>query len=169
MAIQMRKLGIKNPLKLKYNIKNMITISGGSIAGGIIGGVIGADRVQAKRKLKEGTFQFFNATIPTLFVGLFLRFQDKLNCLKPVPAKIAGVLLGIAAGMYVAVKISDKIFDPHDKEPDRKIKIKDCVVSADELLGALVIAKFPIVDKLHAEKILPLIYTYCGYRAGNAK
>ena len=38
----------------------------------------------------------------------------------------------------------------------------------DDALGALVVAKIPVVDKLHLEKIMPAIFAWCGYRAGES-
>ena len=169
LVLQMKKQGVKNPLKLTYGIKDMVVLSAGSVAGGVVGGSVCVSKERRTKKFKEGVFQFFNAVIPTLFVGGVMKIQENTNCLRSVPLKIAGVVGGIIAGMYTAVKLSNKIFDPKDKIPDRKIGVKDCVASADELIGALVIAKFPLIDKLHADKILPLVYSYCGYRAGSAK
>jgi hypothetical protein len=68
--------------------------------------------------------------------------------------------------MPLAAAVANKITDPNDFEADRKINAKDLVVNLDDALGALVLAKIPIVDKLHAEKLLPAIYAWCGYRAG---
>ena len=82
--------------------------------------------------------------------------------------KIAGTLLGVFAGMQVAAFLSNKINDPQDKVPDRKLTLKDSVANVDDVFGALVLAKIPIAQKLHVEKILPAIFSWCGYRAGNS-
>ena len=75
---------------------------------------------------------------------------------------------GLLVGMYGAASISNLICDPHDKRPDRKLTLLDCIANIDDAIGVLVLAKFPLVDKLHLEKLLPFIYTYCGYRAGKS-
>ena len=36
----------------------------------------------------------------------------------------------------------------------------------DDALGVLILAKVPIAEKLHVDKTLPAIYSWCGYRAG---
>ena len=59
-------------------------------------------------------------------------------------------------------------YDPKDLEPDRKITLKDSIANVDDLIGALVLAKVPIINKLKFERILPVIYSYCGYRAGES-
>lgn len=71
--------------------------------------------------------------------------------------------------MFGAAQVSNLIFDPKDKEPDRKLTFKDCIVNADDVLGALVLAKFSFIEKLHLDKLLPIIYAYCGIRAGKAE
>ena len=70
--------------------------------------------------------------------------------------------------MYGAASISNLVCDPKDKHPDRKLTVKDSFANLDDVVGVLVLAKFPLADKLHIEKILPAIYASCGYRAGKS-
>jgi hypothetical protein len=42
------------------------------------------------------------------------------------------------------------------------------LANIDDLIGVLVLAKFPIAEKLHIDKFLPAIYAFCGYRAGKS-
>ena len=70
--------------------------------------------------------------------------------------------------MYGTATISNLLFDPLDKKSDRKLKLRDCVANIDDAIGVFVLAKIPLVEKLHLEKVLPAIYTYCGYRAGKS-
>ena len=65
----MKKQNIKNPLKLTYEMKDMITTAAGSIIGGVGLGLIGEKKEVQKNRLKEGLFQFMNASIPTWIVG----------------------------------------------------------------------------------------------------
>ena len=44
--------------------------------------------------------------------------------------------------------------------------MKDALANVDDAFGAFSIAKIPMADKV--EKILPLIYVWCGYRAGQS-
>ena len=68
--------------------------------------------------------------------------------------------------MHGAAALSNIVCDPEDKRPDRKLTLRDSLANLDDLVGVLVLAKFPIVDKLYLDKLLPVIYGYCGYRAG---
>jgi hypothetical protein len=70
--------------------------------------------------------------------------------------------------MHGAASLSNIICDPKDKHPDRKLSLLDSIANIDDLFGVLVLAKFPIVEKLHLDKLLPVIYTFCGYRAGKS-
>lgn len=85
------------------------------------------------------------------------------------PFKIFSIITGLTVGMFGAAQISNLIFDPTDKEPDRKLKFKDCIANIDDAIGLLILAKFPFVDRMRLERVLPFIYLYCGIRAGNVK
>ena len=63
-------------------------------------------------------------------------------------------------------KASNLITDPKDRYPDRRLNMKDAIANVDDVVGGLILAKFPLIDKLHIEKTLPFIYAWCGYRAG---
>ena len=45
-------------------------------------------------------------------------------------------------------------------------KYRDSIANIDDALGVLILAKVPIAEKLHVDKTLPAIYSWCGYRAG---
>ena len=110
-----------------------------------------------------------NATVPTMLVGgamELIKDNEKYKNSKPV--KVAAIVTGLIAGMPLAAFISNIINDPKDKEPDRKLTLKDSIINMDDALGALVVAKIPVVDKLHLEKIMPAIFAWCGYRAGES-
>ena len=74
----------------------------------------------------------------------------------------------ILIGMHGAAALSNIICDPEDKYPDRKLNLLDSIANIDDLFGVLVLAKVPLVGKLHLDKLLPIIYTFCGYRAGKS-
>ena len=160
LAVMMKKRKIKNPLKLEYGLKDMVILSGTSVLGGVAAGFIGSDKKSRKNKVKEGVFQFFNAAIPTWMTGGALKICEtsKTKFFKTIPFKLFSVAIGLIVGMLGAAEFSNLLFDPYDKEPDRKVTLKDCFVNADDAVGALVLAKFPLVEKLHLEKLLPLIY-----------
>lgn len=168
MAVMMKKRKIKNPIKLNYNMSDMITLSATSIAGSVAVGMIGENKTTNQNKLKEGLFQFFNASIPTWIAGGCLKLAEGSKHFNNTCGKISAMLGGLIVGMYGAASLSNVISDPQDKQPDRKLTLLDCVANIDDAVGALVLAKFPCADKLHLESFLPLIYSYCGYRAGKS-
>lgn len=168
VAAMMKSQKTFNPIKLEYKLKDMITVSGSAIAGGTLGGMHGENSKIKKDKFREGCFQFMNATIPAIFVAGGLGFCKKYEKFNNIPTKLAIVFSGIIAGTVTAIRSVNKIFDPKDIHPDRKLKLKDCVANADDAIGALALAKFPLISKLHLDKALPIIYAYCGYRAGSA-
>lgn len=169
LAIMMKKRNVKNPFKMNYGLEDMIILSGASVAGGVGAGMLGADKKTRKNKLKEGVFQFLNASIPTWIIGGVLKLPEQSHTFNNAPSKVLSVIGGLVVGMFGAAQVSNLIFDPKDKEPDRKLHLKDCLVNADDMLGALVLAKIPIIEHLHIDKLLPAIYAYCGYRAGKAE
>ena len=168
MAYLMKKRKIKNPLKLEYELKDMILLSASSIIGGVGVGMIGEDKKTNENKLREGLFQFLNASIPTWVVGGVLKLCEESKTFNNVPGKIMSIAGGLLVGMFGAAALSNIISDPHDKRPDRKLTLKDCLINVDDALGVLVLAKFPCADKLHPERLLPPIFAYCGYRAGKS-
>lgn len=152
--------------KIDYKVKEMITTSLGSIVGAVIGGAIGDKKDNKTQKIHEGVFQFMNATVPTVMTGAMFALCNKVKALNNIPTKILGTAVCLIGGMLLAAKLSNRINDPQDKIPDRKLTIKDAVANADDALGVLVLAKVPIAQKLQVEKTLPAIYGWCGYRAG---
>lgn len=150
---------------IKYGIKELLLVSTCGIAGGTAAGVI-FEREHSKQKLNEGVFQFMNATVPTLLCGGLFKLSSKFKQLNNNTFKISGTLVGLLAGMPIAAALSNKINDPHDKVPDRKLTIKDSIANIDDAIGVLVLTKVPIAEKLHVDKILPVIFSWCGYRAG---
>lgn len=168
MIFMMKKQGIKNPLKLKYGLRDILTLSGTSILGGTAVGMIGEDKKTNNNKLREGVFQFLNASVPAWVAAGSLKLCESSKTFNNIPGKIMSVFGSLLVGMYGAAALSNLICDPHDKKPDRKLTLLDCMVNIDDALGVFVLAKFPCADKLHVERLLPFIYSYCGYRAGKS-
>lgn len=168
MAIMMKKQGIKNPLKMQYGLKEMLVLSATSIIGGVFTGMIGADNESKLNKSKEGVFQFMNAAIPTWLGAATLRWCETTKGMNNNLAKITATAATILVGMQGAASVSNLICDPKDKHPDRKLTFLDSLANIDDLVGVLVLAKFPIIEKLHIDKLLPAIYAFCGYRAGKS-
>lgn len=168
MIYMMKKQKVKNPFKLQYGLQEIIGMSASSIVGGVAVGMIGEDKKTNENKLKEGLFQFMNASIPTWIVGGVLKLCESSKNFNNIPGKIMSIAGGLIVGMYGAASVSNLICDPHDKRPDRKLTLKDCLINIDDALGVLVLAKFPCADKLHFERLLPFIFAYCGYRSGKS-
>lgn len=168
LLFMMKKQGVKNPFKLKYDLKNMLVLSGTPILGGVTFGLIGANPKEKSAKAQEGVFQFLNASVPTWLTGAALRLCETTKGMNNNFAKIISMAGGILIGMLGAAELSNMICDPKDKYPDRKLTLKDTIANLDDMIGLLVLAKFPLAEKLHIEKLLPFIYALCGFRAGKA-
>lgn len=153
---------------LNFGLAEMITVGAGSIAGGVLGGILSDKSKNHKNKINEGIFQFFNASVPPLVFAGLTKIQDKTKFAKNKIVSAINTVVGLTGGMFLAAKISNLVIDPHDKVPDRKLTMKDAVVNIDDALGVFALAKFPFIDKLHPEKVLPAIYAWCGYRAGQS-
>ena len=168
MLFMMKKQGIKNPLKLEYGLKEMLILSGAPIVAGVSVGMIGNDKETNFNKSKEGVFQFLNAAIPTWLAAGMLKWCEETKGMNNALAKFSSIAATILIGMHGAASLSNIICDPNDKHPDRKLSLLDSLANIDDLFGILVLAKVPIVGKLHLDKILPAIYAFCGYRAGKS-
>lgn len=168
VLFMMKKQGVKNPLKLKYGMWDMVGVSAGSIVGGVGVGLIAEDKNVRKNRLKEGLFQFMNAAIPTWIVGGVISLCENNQKYNNKRNKILSVFGGLLVGMYGAAALSNVITDPKDKYPDRKLTFKDALANIDDGIGALALAKIPIVEKLNIGRFLPIIYAACGYRAGKS-
>ncbi len=157
-----------NPLNLKYGLKEMLALGTAGALSGTVVGIIADEKNHHEAKIHEGVFQALNACLPVLIVAPLIKLCESTKGINNNYAKIAATLLGVGGGMVAAEKLANAINDPHDRLPDRKLCMKDALANIDEAFGALVLAKFPIVDKLHLDKLLPLIYSWGGYRAGTA-
>lgn len=166
---------IKNIYKavnIKYDIKEIIAVGLGGAMGGLLGGLIDRNESRKLDKIQEATFQLMNITFPTLLVGNAIRLCEKSKGLNNSVAKIICSAIGMVSGAFIAVslanKVDNKIFDKYDIEQDRKLKKKDFIVHVDDLVGTLVLAKIPLADKLHVEKLLPFIFTWSGFHVGES-
>ncbi len=156
----------KNIFNIKYGLKEMISVSAGGILGGAAAGLLFDKKEYGKQKVNEAVFQFMNASVPSVFVAGLLKLSEKFKSLNNKKAKLLLIITGLFGGMQTASCLSNKINDPFNKVPDRKVTLKDSVANVDDAIGALVLAKIPVAQKIHAEKFLPVIYGWCGYRAG---
>lgn len=169
LAIAKKQNGLKKVsdiINIKYGLKEVLAVSSASIAGGVVSGILADKKTNKKRKINEGVFQFMNATVPTLLVGGAMKLlEDNIKYKDSKPVKIAAITTGLIAGMPLAAFVSNLINDPKDKEPDRKLTLKDSIINMDDALGALVVARVPVFG---LDKLLPAIFAWCGYRAGQS-
>lgn len=168
ILFMMKKQKVKNPLKLKYGMWDMINTAAGSIIGGVGFGLIDENEKVRTNRLKEGLFQFMNASIPTWIVGGVVSLCENNEKYNNKWCKILSVTGGLLVGMYGSAALSNLITDPKDKYPDRKLSLKDALANIDDGIGAIALAKIPIVEKLNIGRFLPIIYAACGYRAGQS-
>ena len=168
ILLMMKKQGVKNPMKLKYGMWEMVETAAGAIIGGVGLGLIGEEKEVQKNRLKEGLFQFMNASIPTWIVGGVVSLCENSQKYNNKRNKILSVIGGLLVGMYGSAAISNLIMDPKDKSPDRKLTPKDALANIDDGLGALALAKIPLIEKLNIARFLPFVYIACGYRAGQS-
>ena len=162
-------LGLKKVtdlFKINYEFKEVFAVGAASIFGGVAAGIFADKKSDKKRKINEGVFQFMNAMVPTALVGGAMKLlEDNTKYKESKLAKVAVIATSLIAGMPLAAFISNLINDPKDKEPDRKLTLKDSIVNMDDALSALVIAKVPVFG---LDKLLPAIFAWCGYRAGQS-
>lgn len=162
-------LGLKKVtdlFKINYGFKEVFAVGAASIFGGVAAGIFADKKSDKKRKINEGVFQFMNAMVPTALVGGAMKLlKDNVKYKDSKPVKVAVIATSLIAGMPLAAFISNLINDPKDKEPDRKLTLKDSIVNMDDALSALVIAKVPVFG---LDKLLPAIFAWCGYRAGQS-
>ncbi|HPT41321.1 MAG TPA: hypothetical protein PLG15_02945, partial [Candidatus Gastranaerophilaceae bacterium] len=156
---------------INYNFGSIIALGTGGILGGLVGGLADKNERKKSRKLKEGAYQLMNVAIPALFVSTGMKICESIPKLNKSLPKIATTGIGIWAGVNLAVwlanKFETKIFDPNNLSPDRKFKNKDLIVHVDDLIGALVLAKMPFMEKLKIGRALPFIFAWCGYHVGD--
>lgn len=163
-----KKQNVKNIFKIHYNLEDMVLLSASSIIGGVAAGMINEEKQTRENRLKEGFFQFLNASLPAWVAAGALKLSETSKNFNNVPGKVLSSVGGLIVGMYGAASLANVISDPKDKHPDRKLTLIDCFANIDDAIGVLVLSKIPLIDKLHIEKLLPFVYYYCGYRAGKS-
>ncbi|MCD8025108.1 MAG: hypothetical protein LUE64_06190 [Candidatus Gastranaerophilales bacterium] len=153
------------------NFTSILASNAGAVTAGVAAGVL-TDKNPGNRqaKYKEGIFEFLNSIIPTCIAAAGETASRKNPKLQTAPARAALIAGSVAGGMFIANKTSNKINEEcFDDKAKRKFKPADCLVHLDDILGLFVIAKVPFVQKLNADKILPLLYARAGFEAGEAE
>ena len=169
LAYCMKHQKVKNPFKIEYTVKEMLAMAAAGNIGGIIMGSIGEKTSDIKKKWQEGAFQMVLTAAPMLLVDGAIKLCNKSKNPKINNnfMKIVGSAMGVAVGSKAAIKLSNFLrSDKEAKKPERKLKLIDMIANLDDLVAVLVLAKIPFADKIHIERALPVIYSFCGYRSG---
>lgn len=162
---------IAKVININYELPQILAVGAGGVLGGLAGGLADRKEVHKLEKIEEGTFQLMNVAFPAVLVDKSVKLCKKSkyfnNNISKIVVSIGSIFAGASGAVAISNKIDDKLFDKYNKDPDRKLKKKDFIVHVDDFFGTLVLAKFPLANKLHIEKILPLIYTWSGYHVGD--
>lgn len=146
-------------------VASMLTMAGLSNVGAIVANYKSLTPEEKKTKWHEAGFQIMNTSIPMLLVTGVNILCDRVKVLNNKSAKIISSLVAMATGAIIATKITNA--NKKETEEKRKYTIKDSVANFDDIVATIVVG-FPQYKKLNtvAKYLLPLIYTYCGARAG---
>ncbi len=152
----------------------VIAVSTSSILGGLFGGLLEAKSDEDRKvKVKESLFDISTVVFPSTIATSMLAVANKMKIKSPL-VQVAATVCGIGLGMPLAQKASgviDKFIhkdDPDAKVKERKLRPQDYFVHVDDILALAIISKVPFARQLHADKILPLIYAWCGFESGSA-
>lgn len=172
LSIFMRKQHTKNPFKVKYKVKEMLTMAACGNTGGILLSSVGEPKEDKLKKWKEGAFQMTLTSIPMLLVDNIIALCEKSKNprINNNLTKITGSVAGVAIGSNTAIYIFNKLRGGKDvKKPERELKLIDMIANLDDAVAVCVLAKIPFADKIHIERALPFIYSFCGYRSGTGE
>lgn len=165
----MKKQKVKNPLHVDYKVSQMLTMAAAGNCGGILLSSIGEPAKDKKKKWKEGAFQMILTSAPLLFVdgGIKLCAKSKNKLVNNNFAKIIASIAGVYTGSHLAVWVSNKLRSEKEaKKPERELKPIDMIANFDDAVAILVLTRLPFTKYLHPERLLPFIYSFCGYRSG---
>lgn len=167
LAVIMKQQKVKNPFNVKYGVKQMIPMAAAANVGGILLSSIGETKADQKKKWKEGAFQMMLTSAPMLLVDGSISLCKRYKKLNNNVAKILASCVGVFIGSNSAIALSNYLRSGKDaKKPKRELKPIDMIANLDDAVAVLVLAKIPFADKIHIERALPFIYSFCGYRSG---
>ena len=165
----MKQQKIRNPLHVDYKVSQMLTMAAAGNSGGILLSSIGESKKDKKKKWKEGAFQMILTSAPMLFVDGAIKMcaKSKNKFINNNFAKIIASIAGVYTGSHLAIWVSNKLRNEKEaKKPERKLKPIDMIANFDDAVAILVLTKLPFTRYLHPERLLPFIYSFCGYRSG---
>lgn len=160
---------------LAKDLATIVTVGTGGVLGGLAGAMTQENSKEDKEaKYKESFFHILTVAIPAAIATGILAMAKKTNY-KGILDKVFAPILGVGIGMPVAQHFANlfdkKVLNKNNPnyKPHDKLQLKDYIVHVDDILSIMVISKIPFVNKIHADKILPLIYAYNGYESASAK
>lgn len=165
----MKKQKIKNLFHIKYGIKEMLSLAAGGNLGGILLSSVGETKKDKRKKWREGAFQMTLTSAPMLLVDTVIKYCEKSKNPKINNnfTKIGASVAGVAIGSHTAIALFNKLRNEKEAaKPKRKLKLIDMIANLDDAVAVCVLAKIPFAGKIHIERFLPFIYSFCGYRSG---
>ena len=189
---RMQSRALKRPvsmLNVKYNEFGIQGVATASLAGGLTAGLLLDDKKHRNAKVREGIHQAIaNILFPLILIGAGNKLYDKLrpsfvskqipkaagvakllNDAKQIIPRFAITAAGLVGGVHLGTKVSNKINDSccshHCHE--RKVKPLDFIYHPDDVATALVLSDKGggAIQKV-VGKIIPPIFTLCGYETG---
>ena len=172
--------------QVKFEEKEIISMTAGSIVGGLAGGLVidersNNDKAELKSKVGEAIIQFGNACVPILTIGQCSKLGDKaesgilkkmspdagnfMKFLAKMP-KLFFILTGLAVGMIIGNKAANYL-KKHllDSDDARKIKPADMFMHWDDLcVAASFFSDGPVVQGF--ARLVPLAMLMAGYQVG---
>lgn len=106
---------------------------------------------------------------PMLLVDTVIKYCEKSKNPKINNnfTKIGASVAGVAIGSHTAIALFNKLRNEKEAaKPKRELKLIDMIANLDDAVAVCVLAKIPFADKIHIERFLPFIYSFCGYRSG---
>lgn len=177
---------------LELEEKEILALAGGSVAGGLAGGIIFDEKKHRKAKFREALNQILgNVLVPVICVGGVSRFYDKYKkqilshvpqfsgtgkaakftnkFLKVIPSAgltVAALGVGIVAGNKVSNLINEKVYH---KKIDRKIKSSDFAPHVDDLSMAVTLMADKSALSTLITRTVPAFLCVPGFETGKAK
>ena len=146
-----------------------LSVTGSILAGLGAGFAVDKNKDNRTKKVKEGIYGFLNCMVPMGIIAGAEHIAEKHNVKTNILGKAAIVAGGILTGMFAANKLSSTINKTVFKEDkdhfeQRKMKLSDTIVHADDIIGVVAMSKVPFAKQMG--KVIPLIYSHVGYETG---
>ena len=176
-----------NILNMKYSELGIQAVATSSLVGGLAAGVALDEPKYRKAKFREGVHQAIaNIMFPILLIGTANKLYEKVkpkvklpqlpnttklnkvvNATIQVLPNLAITAAGLVGGVCLGTKVSNKINECAEHHcHERKVKPLDFIYHPDDVATALVLAdKNGVVQKV-VGKVIPPIFTLCGYETG---